>query len=515
MMIKKSFIKQLKGSLIVLTSISFHAIIILILMLFIIQRPAIEVEVILDTSNITGDNLGSNENSSSEKEFNKSDKIEENITDDTANVESINPDQIADYEEVIPLDRESVAPEIFAINSTSFGSISSVKIKNDKLASRFGSNKYKALLHNGGSKKTEMAVSAGIDWLIRHQEKDGHWNTLKYCTKKTFNSNNWDLGVSALALLAILGAGNTDRKGKYKKNVRMSLDWIRKNQDDNGCYATSKTGQYGYWTMYNHAICTMAMAEAIGMNCDKKYKSSLNQAIKFISRYRNKKGLWGYLPSDRRYDSSIIGWITMALKASQLADIYVPKVHFSNIRRHCFNSPKHVKRISKLSPFDPTLNYTDLQPHAGRRGPAMTGIGMLLLMYTGTKQNSTRLFTGAEKLLTATPEWIKNTNKGFAKLSSSYSGTRFNNEYTWYYGTIVMFQMGGKYWKTWNRKMQEALLPNQSTGSLKDGSLEDISGSWPTLSHGFGSNAGRVYMTAIACLNLEVYYRYTKFFKKK
>ena len=71
--------------------------------------------------------------------------------------------------------------------------------------------------------------------------------------------------------------------------------------------------------------------------------------------------------------------------------------------------------------------------------------------------------------------------------------------YYWYYGTLAMYQFGGERWDTWNRVLQERLLPLQvSTGAA--------AGSWEpnTVWGGYG---GRVYTTAMATLCLEVYYR--------
>jgi len=72
--------------------------------------------------------------------------------------------------------------------------------------------------------------------------------------------------------------------------------------------------------------------------------------------------------------------------------------------------------------------------------------------------------------------------------------------YTWYYATLGMFQMGGEYWKKWNRAMIQALVPNQRKGGDEDGSWDPI--------NTVDKHGGRVETTALGALCLEVYYRY-------
>jgi hypothetical protein len=76
------------------------------------------------------------------------------------------------------------------------------------------------------------------------------------------------------------------------------------------------------------------------------------------------------------------------------------------------------------------------------------------------------------------------------------------DEYYWYYGTFAMFQMGGEDWKAWNAAMKKAILEHQRRDGDERGSW-DPAGAW-------GKDGGRVYMTAIGALCLEVYYRYSR-----
>ena len=74
------------------------------------------------------------------------------------------------------------------------------------------------------------------------------------------------------------------------------------------------------------------------------------------------------------------------------------------------------------------------------------------------------------------------------------------NLYSWYYDTQAIFNYGGAYWSSWNRKLEPILVDTQSAD-----------GSWPKEGGKSSGQAGRdanVYRTTLCTLMLEVYYRY-------
>ena len=85
--------------------------------------------------------------------------------------------------------------------------------------------------------------------------------------------------------------------------------------------------------------------------------------------------------------------------------------------------------------------------------------------------------------------------------------------YHWYYGTLAMFQTGDTYWNKWNAALQKTLLPSQRSGGPKDGSPQDVDGSWDPVTY-WDATGGRVYSTAMGALCLEVYYRYLPLYSK-
>jgi hypothetical protein len=60
---------------------------------------------------------------------------------------------------------------------------------------------------------------------------------------------------------------------------------------------------------------------------------------------------------------------------------------------------------------------------------------------------------------------------------------------------------GDNRWREWNGAMKKALLSNQCRTGPRKGSFDPV-GYWAA------NGGGRLYMTALCVLNLEIYYRY-------
>src|SRR5262245_12776649 len=120
----------------------------------------------------------------------------------------------------------------------------------------------------GGTNKTEAAVMAGLLWLKNHQSEDGRWDADGFdsmCKKGKCEGHGGalnDVGLTGLALLCFLGAGDTHVSGPFKNTVKNGLKYLMGVQDpEDGCFGT-KSGQH---FQYNHSCAALAMAEAYGM----------------------------------------------------------------------------------------------------------------------------------------------------------------------------------------------------------------------------------------------------------
>ena len=76
--------------------------------------------------------------------------------------------------------------------------------------------------------------------------------------------------------------------------------------------------------------------------------------------------------------------------------------------------------------------------------------------------------------------------------------------YYWYYGTLVLWEIGGPGWAQWSTALAKALVDGQAV----TGDVCDAYGSWPPADP-WGPDGGRVYTTASAILCLAASSRYS------
>ena len=112
-------------------------------------------------------------------------------------------------------------------------------------------------------------------------------------------------------------------------------------------------------------------------------------------------------------------------------------------------------------------------------------------LYTGLDRDDVHLVEGAEYLLGRLPQ--DGTPRDPAR-----------DTYYWYYATQVMFHMRGKYWNEWNGRLHPLLVDSQQRSGM-------LAGSWDPrrpVPDRWGPQAGRIYVTTLNLLSLEVYYRH-------
>ena len=368
------------------------------------------------------------------------------------------------------------------------------------------------LAERGGTVESQKAVEDGLNWLARHQGDGGHWGSDclgmgadSRCDQKApceGPGDAYDVGVSGLALLAFQAAGHYYFNGqKYSDNVAKGLGYLVEMQASDGSIVGPKNPTseqiaagaiFDPNFMYEHAIATFALCEACavaiagGKEPDPRYQTAAANAVSFIEKGQHDDGGWRYTVDPRDpSDSSVSGWVMLALKTAREAKIGVS-----------------AKTISRMMEFFTSL-YTDgrtyYQPTTAGTD-ALTGVGMMAVVFFEHKLDSPVVKSGAAYLANNTDDHVFNL--------SGY--------YRWYNCTMAMFQVGGEPWKRWNDAIRDRVVAMQVQGEGCD------RGSWPTndVQSAWG---GRNYTTALAVLTLEVYYRFQrvagqpeeeKFFKK-
>jgi len=341
-------------------------------------------------------------------------------------------------------------------------------------APRMSTNRMPLLGKFGGNPDTEKAVDNALEWLAKNQSADGRWEAAKFGAGRETRTLGHDrggagakadTGISALALLAFLGRGETHLQGTYRENVQHGLEFLLASQSADGNLA-GKAELFA--AMYCHSISTLALGEAYVMTGDRRLEPALKRAVSYSLYAQNADGRWRYRPGDAG-DMSQFGWQVMALRSAQLGGIEIPaevKPRMQSFLKRC--SLGESRGLAAYRPGD---------------GPSrtMTAEALACRYFLDSSNDPAALVEASEFVLEELP------------------GSRANFYY-WYYGTVAMFQRGGKDWDRWNKALQGALLDRQRS----DG---DFTGSWDPdpLWGGYG---GRVFSTSLGALCLEAYYRY-------
>ena len=354
---------------------------------------------------------------------------------------------------------------------------------------RFGTRlgeKKNLVAKNGGNKHTEAAVDWGLKWLAAHQELDGHWDTAKY------GGGNSDVGVTSLALLAFLGAGNSVKFGKYRDNVKRATAWVMSKQNADGSIGPHR---------YESGIALMAIAESYGMSMDLNIKQSAQRIVDWAAKSQHKAGGWGYVSSsrDNRNDTSVFGWWCMGIKSAKVSGLIVPSEVFEKARDYIMQAttdPVNADdgygrcRTSYSSSVD---NLKDVKRGGGSN--RLTAVSNTCLQFLGRDRNDPQVMGTANQII-----------------ADGVCSPATQDFYRWYYAALGMFQMGVRsdYWLKWNEPMKTSLLQMQ----VKEGTFKENKGSWNFEADPYGKSWGRTGETALGCLMLEVYYRYDSAHKR-
>jgi hypothetical protein len=245
--------------------------------------------------------------------------------------------------------------------------------------------------------------------------------------------------------------------------------------------------------MYNHALAALAICEAYWLTRNPRYKKSAQDALNFIARSRNPYLAWRYEPRGGENDTSVTGWMIMALKSGKYGGLLIDPDAFEGARTWIDKvTDPDFGQVGYNMPGGTSARPEGMQDRfPPEKTQSMTAVGILTRIFLGEDpRNSKMIKMGADLCLEHPPVW------------EPEAGTI--DMYYWYYATLALFQVGGDHWKRWNRAMTDAIVKHQ--WPRKSGSR---TGSWDPIGP-WGPDGGRVYSTACMVLCLEVYYRYDR-----
>ena len=389
------------------------------------------------------------------------------------------------------------------------------------LTGRQEGRRHSLLATGGGSDRTELAVQRALAWIVRQQTKTGAYAGLWSLRGPYPNGGSEEnrVAATAMALLALQGAGHTTKTGEHRRAVVNAWRSLLKTQTEAGNFTpasddhTSSAGR-----MYGHGQITIALCELYGLTRDPKMKQAAQNALRYALSAQLPDGGWRYhLPEKNengfleswknRGDMSMTGWFLLALKTAEMAGLESPAISESFERVDDFLNQL---RIVSENAEEPDMGYDyQFNPLSPLRKfqPAISSEAILGKLFLGTPPDCPHVIAVIDRLLMESPigfpESLKQNNRAqeFAKINSRGMNFAVKNIYAWYYTTQVCHHVGGRVWRQWNSEMSELLPENQETAGANRGS-------WSPVHDLYGVKGGRLFTTSLCACMLETYYRH-------
>jgi len=353
--------------------------------------------------------------------------------------------------------------------------------------SRVGGGKKRAIGKYGGSKASETAVNAGLQFLKRHQGPEGSWSPSRYhlnCTEEPkcepgAGDVDDQIVMTTLASLAFLGSGYDHKTpNEFKTTMAKALTWLQTQQQDDGSIGTTIAAQAG---------AVQALAEVIVLSGDPALKAPTQRCLdRLLSRrIAGTDGMpwaWG---SGITADTADTVAAIMAMISAQSANLEIGDG--LDRAKHWLDTVWKASNPTWLQ-VDPLVSSATFPARwSATIGPEgdETEAGASVAVFLGR---------GAGDLLL---ESLVN------HLAQDLDASRRTDLRRLYLGGRAVFTAGGDRWTTWNQAYRDALVASQ------DQTSGCAMGSWsPAGQTALRAERGRLQSTIYALLHGELYYTY-------
>lgn len=357
---------------------------------------------------------------------------------------------------------------------------------------------------------TEKAVENGLRWLELQQHPMGYWDG----NEKGFGGViSCEPAYTGLSLLALLGAGYQGARGKYHETIRRATEFLAATQLYDGGFPISGGGDDSWIFAYLTGMGVWGVTEACGLSGDALYAEPAQWGVDYLIRVQTPGSGWRYSARMVQSDTSCTSWVLMTTKMADLIGLEVAQKSWDGIdswlERCAYDItgeeevPDDLKtdydhEVGARRYFKAFTGYFELSgsEQSAAQQTSMTAVAMVCRFFMGWRRSHPFMIGSANYLMDYLPRWMSGLEKGQA--IAWY-------HYFWYYGTLAMHQMGGRYWKAWNEKIRTMYPENQRT------SPPHLAGSWDPDSALL--NGGRLFSTAMSILALESYYRFSPLFE--
>lgn len=339
------------------------------------------------------------------------------------------------------------------------------------------------------------SVNRGLKFLAGIQNSDGSWSNNvgnKLGMRYQVNRDGYGrphLGVTAIACMAFMAAGSTPDRGEYKRNVAAGVNYIISNVDaETGWISANGT------RMYEHAFCSMCLAEVYGMTRDPIVLGKLRSAIQFIAKSQNQQGAWRYVPNQQDSDMSICVCQLQALRAAANVGVIVPV--------EVIDAAKDYVRRSYMTWRGNEGSFSYQIDWDGRSTFALTAAGVVALQSMGEYDSHTYEVQGTTGMVRRTLDLNKsirylqeNRPDRHGRVQPGSNVCNYGFWYGHYYAAQAMHQyqyVNPREWADWNSRNRDNFLRMQHG----NGAWTDEIGGWDEKRNAFA--------TAMACLVLSI-----------
>ncbi len=362
--------------------------------------------------------------------------------------------------------------------------------------------------------KTEQTLQRALDYLARHQRLGGAFDQQTFldrceegrkhkCPISSGARVQMDpVGMSSLCSNAFFGAGCSPIKGRYRSVLARAVEYILSRQMPIGDYAHNDL-----IGGYNRPLALQAYGEAHAATKDPTFVPFIQRGVDFLTAIQADKAGWRYRVVDNANDSSVVSWVLFGAKSAEKSG--------ARVRRSIYEGSELVLRRYQVFPLghredflrdiDPNYEFdvgfgkkyyaeTGYQDPKAAADQATTALGLMSRILLGFRRSHPFCIGSANKLLVdympVEPDggkWNKNS------MQQEYP------MYFLYYGTLSMHQMGGTFFREWNRRVKQILPVLQETEGCSRGAF-------PAWSQ--DAFFSKLYTTAMGAMTLETYYRY-------
>lgn len=308
---------------------------------------------------------------------------------------------------------------------------------------------------NGGTPACEAAVQKSLEWLKQHQHEDGSWG------------ETHRVAATGLALLTYLGRCETPLSEKYGESVLKATTFLINRCNANRGLMTDQANDP--LALYEHAIATMALAEAYVFNKQLNIemphlKESVRLAGQGMIRSAIEAGGWSRTKDRTSAETQLTCLNLQALKVCKFTGL-----DFRGLNA-CVSMAISALKDRKDSPSMLALTYQQW-----------------------SKGDSAEARTNYD---------------AFANQALFCWDSPPRDLWTVYFDTHAMYYKGGKSWTTYNANLLPEILKAQTAEGTFSDPGDPATTNTPIADFLTGKSAEH-FRTCLTALTIEVYYRYT------